>query len=69
MNDSEEASGRDRWARLRFAIVGPVLTAHSRMALRATLARLAARRCTCHRSSMRGLLSPVGRPSWPHTLE
>jgi transposase InsO family protein len=43
MNDPEEAAGRDRWARLRFAIVGPVLAAPpARGALRATLARLAA---------------------------
>jgi hypothetical protein len=45
MHDSEEASGRDRWARLRFAIVGPVLAAPpTRGALRATLAHLAAQR-------------------------
>ena len=43
MNDPEEESGRDRWARLRFAIVGPVLAAPpARGALRATLGRLAA---------------------------
>ena len=43
MNDPEAESGRDRWARLRFAIVGPVLAAPpARGALRAALERLAA---------------------------
>jgi transposase InsO family protein len=43
MNDPEEVAGRDQWARLRFAIVGPMLAAPpARGALRATLARLAA---------------------------
>jgi putative transposase len=42
MNDHEGEFGRDRWARLRFAIVGPVLAAPpARRALRAALARLA----------------------------
>ena len=41
MNDPEGESGRDRWARLRFAIVGPVLAAPpTRGTLRATLERL-----------------------------
>lgn len=45
MNDDEAALGRDRWARLRFAIVGPVLAAPPpRGALRATFERLAAQR-------------------------
>jgi transposase InsO family protein len=43
MNDHEAESGRDRWARLRFAIVGPVLAAPPpRGALRAALERLVA---------------------------
>jgi transposase InsO family protein len=43
MNDHEGEFGRDRWARLRFAIVGPVLAAPpARRALRAALGRLAA---------------------------
>ena len=43
MNDLETESGRDRWARLRFAIVGPLLAAPPRRgALRAALERLAA---------------------------
>lgn len=43
MNDPEAESGRDRWARLRFAIVGPLLAAPpARGALRAALERLAA---------------------------
>ena len=48
MNDHEAESGRDRWARLRFAIVGRVLAAPpARGALRATLGRLAAQ-SWCH---------------------
>jgi transposase InsO family protein len=43
MNDSEADSGRDGWARLRFAIVGPLLAAPpERGALRGALQRLAA---------------------------
>jgi transposase InsO family protein len=43
MNDPEADSGRDGWARLRFAIVGPLLAAPpERGALRGELARLAA---------------------------
>jgi len=43
MNDHEAESSRDRWARLRFAIVGPVLAAPPRRgALHAALERLAA---------------------------
>jgi putative transposase len=43
MNDHEVGSGRDQWARLRFAIVGPLLAAPPpRGALRAALERLAA---------------------------
>ncbi len=43
MNEDEAASGRDGWARLRFAIVGPLLAAPpARGALRAALERLAA---------------------------
>jgi putative transposase len=43
MNDPEADSGRDGWARLRFAIVGPLLAAPpERGALRGALARLAA---------------------------
>jgi transposase InsO family protein len=43
MNHHEAESGRDRWARLRFAIVGPLLAAPpARRALRAALGRLAA---------------------------
>lgn len=43
MNDHAAESGRDRWARLRFAIVGRLLAAPpARGALRATLGRLAA---------------------------
>ena len=43
MHDHEAESGRDRWARLRFAIVGPLLAAPpARRALRAALGRLAA---------------------------
>jgi putative transposase len=43
MHDHEADSGRDQWARLRFAIVGPLLAAPpARGALRAALARLAA---------------------------
>ncbi len=43
MNDPEADSGRDGWARLRFAIVGPLLAAPpGRGALRGELARLAA---------------------------
>jgi putative transposase len=43
MNDPEGESGRDGWARLRFAIVGPLLAAPpTRGALRAALERLAA---------------------------
>jgi putative transposase len=43
MNDHEAESGRDGWARLRFAIVGPLLAAPpARRALRAALGRLAA---------------------------
>ena len=43
MNDHEAECGRDRWARLRFAIVGPLLAAPpARRALRAALGRLAA---------------------------
>jgi putative transposase len=43
MNDLETASGRDGWARLRFAIVGPLLAAPpARRALRGALGRLAA---------------------------
>ncbi len=43
MNDHEAEAGRDRWARLRFAIVGPLLAAPpARRARRAALGRLAA---------------------------
>ncbi|MBI1847250.1 MAG: DDE-type integrase/transposase/recombinase [Candidatus Rokubacteria bacterium] len=43
MHDHEAESGRDGWARLRFAIVGPLLAAPpARGALRAALERLAA---------------------------
>jgi putative transposase len=43
MNDPETDAGRDRWARLRFVIGGPLLAAPPRRgALRAALARLAA---------------------------
>ena len=43
MSDPEAEFGRDRWARLRFAIVGPLLAAPpARRALRAALGRLAA---------------------------
>lgn len=43
MNNHEGEFGRDRWARLRFAIVGPVLAAPpARRALRAALGHLAA---------------------------
>ena len=43
MNDFEADAGRDGWARLRFAIVGPLLAAPAeRGALRGTLERLAA---------------------------
>jgi hypothetical protein len=43
MHDHEGEFGRDRWARLRFAIVGPLLAAPpARRALRAALGRLAA---------------------------
>ena len=43
MRDDEGGGGRDRWARLRFAIVGPLLAAPpGRGALRAALGRLAA---------------------------
>lgn len=43
MNDHEGEFGRDRWARVRFAIVGPLLAAPpARRALRAALGRLAA---------------------------
>jgi transposase InsO family protein len=43
MNDPEAESGRDRWARLRFAIVGRLLAAPpARGTLRAALGRLAA---------------------------
>ncbi len=43
MNDPETDSGGNRWARLRFAIVGPLLAAPPRWgALRAALQRLAA---------------------------
>jgi len=45
MNDHEAESSRDQWARLRFAIVGPLLAAPpARRALRAALGRLAAQR-------------------------
>jgi putative transposase len=44
MTDEEEASRRDRWARLRFAIVGPLLAAPPRRRqLKAALRELAAR--------------------------
>ena len=43
MHDPEGDSGRDQWARLRFAIIGPLLAAPPRRgALRAALAHLAA---------------------------
>jgi len=43
VNDFEADAGRDGWARLRFAIVGPLLAAPpERGALRGTLQRLAA---------------------------
>lgn len=42
MNDLEAESGRDRWARLRFAIIGRLLAAPpARGTLRAALGRLA----------------------------
>jgi len=51
MNNHEAESGRDRWARLRFAIVGPLLAAPpARGVLRATLGRLAAQ-SWCHPST------------------
>ena len=43
MNDDEAGGRRDRWARVRFAIVGPLLAAPpARGGLRAALRRLAA---------------------------
>ena len=45
MRDDDEGAGRDRWARVRFAIVGSLLAAPpARGALRAALGRLAAQR-------------------------
>jgi transposase InsO family protein len=56
MNDPETESGRDGWARLRFAIVGSLLAAPpARGALRAALGRLAAQ--SWHHPSTRASVS------------